>query len=252
MAEQSESPLGNDHPSLEQAGGVSPVEERDADEAPAEPRAGDQQEPDDRDLPPVEGQRDEAPSLEAPKGSNARNRSNSDGVTLTLLGAARAETPEGELTGRHAAALILLKLTSDPLPAQQISETLWPGDETEGHTARTRRSRLLSKLRAHIGDIITITDEGWTIEPGHISTDYDQVLDVLSNEPIDHTETIIEACQRIARPLDGAEGWADYYRAQVAATLTDALTELKTRAIEAEAFDVAKAAKAASTTLGED
>lgn len=255
MTEQSESPSDTDHLITEQADEVSTGEEHDEDEEPAEPeepRAGDQQEPDDRDVPPVEDQRDEGPGPEAPNDPNASNRSNSDGVTLTLLGAARADTPEGELTGRHAAALIILELISDPLPAQQISETLWPGDETEGHTARTRRSRMLSKLRSHIGDIITITDEGWTIEPGHISTDYDQVLDVLSNEPIDRTETIIEACQRIARPLDGAEDWADYYRAQVTATLTEALTELKTRAIEAEAFDVAKAAKAASTTLGEE
>ena len=173
-------------------------------------------------------------------------------MTLTLLGDARVDTPEGELTGRHAAALIVLELTSEPLPAQQISEALWPGDETEGHTARTRRSRLLSKLRAHIGDIISIGDEGWTIEPGHLRTDYDQVLTVLTEEPIENTDTITAACERVARPLDGADEWSDYYRTRITDKLTDALTALKTRAIEAEAFDIAKAAKDAITTLGED
>lgn len=189
---------------------------------------------------------------EASTAPSAGKGSNRGAVLLNVLGDARVETPEGELTGRHAAALIILQLTNEPMPAHQISETLWPGEETEGHTARTRRSRLLSKLRFHIGDIITIGDEGWTIEPDHLSTDYDQVLDVLTNEPIDRTETITEACQRIARPLDGAEVWADYYRDGMTDRLTAALTDLKTRAIEAEAFDVAKVSKAASTTLGED
>lgn len=203
-------------------------------------------------LEPTEDTSSASSTPEAATAPSAGKRSNRTAVILTALGDARADTPEGELTGRHAAALIILELTNEPMPAQQISEALWPGDETEGHTARTRRSRLLSKLRSYIGDIITIGDEGWTIEPGHLSTDYDQVLDVLTNEPIDRHETITEACQRITRPLDGAEIWADYYRSRMTDRLTAALTDLKTRAIEAEAFDVAKAAKAASTTLGED
>ena len=252
-AEQDEAPA-NDAPISEETEEESASSQRDqeqeADEH-QEPEVGDHQDVADEAVDPAEDHHVDTGDTDASTDSNADTGSTSDSVTLKLLGDATAMTPHGELTGRHAAALIILELTSEPMPARQISEALWPGDDAEGHTARTRRSRLLSKLRSHIGNIITTADEGWTIEPGYISTDYDQVLDVLTNEPIDRTEAITEACQSIARPLDGAEEWADYYRAQVTTTLTEALAELKTRAIEAEAFDVAKAAKTASTTLGE-
>ncbi|MGP9587205.1 hypothetical protein ACT3TB_16270 [Micrococcaceae sp. AOP34-BR2-30] len=203
-------------------------------------------EADDQD---VEG---DSGASDAANASTGGTGDESDAVMLSLLGAPRAETRNGALTGRHAAALIILEMTSEAVPVQQISATLWPGDDTEGHTARTRRSRLLSKIRSHAGDIITIKDEGWSIESTRISTDYRKVIDVLTNESIDHAETIIETCRRIARPLEGGEGWADQYREQVTTRITEALMGLKARAIEAEAFDIAKAAKAASITLKED
>lgn len=173
-------------------------------------------------------------------------------IRLSLLGEPRAHTPEGELTGRHAAALVILEMTSETVPAQQISEALWPNDEPTGHNARTRRTRLLEKLREHVGDIITIGDQGWSITSGHITTDYDEVLDTLDNDPADHEQSIIEACTRIARPLADSGQWADYYRELMTQTLTDKLNDMKTRAIDAEAFDIAKAAKTARTTLGEE
>lgn len=187
----------------------------------------------DHEEPPVDPEQ----SVEAP-----------EGLHLSLLGDVRAHTPVGELTGRHAAALAILEMTNEPVTPQQISEFLWPEDESGGHTARTRRSRLRSRLHSYIGDVIN-TDEGWSLEAGHFSTDYDQVLSSLTTEPLDNDEAIVAACGRIEAPLEGAGQWADYYGPQMTSTLIEALKDLRARAVEEDAFDVEKAAKTAIKKL---
>lgn len=182
--------------------------------------------------------------------STTSSTSNAD-LFLNVFGAPRAVTGPGELKGRPAETLTLLHLAGETIPVQQISEAIWPGDETEGHTARTRRSRLLKKLREHVGEAIVITDEGWQLKPGHAVTDFDRTLDVITNEPLDRTEIIAEACQRIDAPLTETGEWANPHRDKLTAELLEALEEMKERATEAEAHDVVKTARAAGAKLGE-
>lgn len=192
-------------------------------------------------------------SPDAITGSDAVNALDTSiaGIRLTLFGKVHAEAGATELKGRHAEALALLSLSTEPISPQQISEALWPEDETEGHTARTRRSRLLAKIRECVGEVVKTDAEGWALEPGHIATDYDEVLQVLSNEPIHQRATIIEACAKVSSPLDITNPWATEFRERMHGDLHRILSDLKDRAIDADAFDVAKAAKAADTKLGE-
>lgn len=203
-----------------------------------------------------EGTGDKAASVAADT-SNDVNRgkgavtSDAPEVHVTLLGKVRTQTAAGELVGRNAEALAMLALAVAPLNPRQISESLWPGDEPEGHTARTRRSRMLSKLREHAGTSIAIADDGWSIVRENVQIDHEQVIDSLTNASLDQEETITEACSQVLPPLVGVGQWADEYRDKMTESLQGALAELKDRAIEAEAFDVAKAAKTAQTKLGE-
>lgn len=166
---------------------------------------------------------------------------------LLLLGDFRVRTPVGELVGRQALALAILHFSDTPLPPQEISERLWPGDETVGHTARTRRSRLLSTLRDHVGDNITAGESGWSFT-GTIDSDLTEVLDALGKDPETAEAEIITACGHIEIPLAGDEQWPRE-RDTMTGQLLAALEELKARAIDAEAFDVAKAVKSARTKL---
>lgn len=172
-------------------------------------------------------------------------------ISLQILGKPTVKTPKGELTGRHAALLTILKLAQDPVPPQHISELLWPGDETQGQTARTRRSRLLAKVREHLGDLVEMEDGDWTLQQDVLRSDYDLLLTAINDTPITKTDTLLRACQKVTRPLEVAETWAEPYRATVTTELSKALSGLKDRAVEAEEFDIAKAVKSALRQLGE-
>lgn len=173
------------------------------------------------------------------------------GVHLTLLGSIQAHGPAEEIKGRHAAALVLLHLSSGPLTPQQISDALWPDEDNAGHTARTRRSRLLAKIREGAGEAVTIDADNWQLDRNLISTDYDQVISVLTKAPIEQQEPIIKACAQIETPMEGAGAWAAEYRSQMQINLHRILADLKDRAIDADAFATAKAAKAAASKLGD-
>lgn len=166
---------------------------------------------------------------------------------LLLLGDFRARTPVGDLVGRHALALAILHSSDAPLPPQEISDRLWPGDEAVGHTARTRRSRLLSTLRDHFGDHITVGESGWSFT-GDVDSDLAEVLDALTKNPETAEAEIITACEHIEIPLAGNAQWPQE-RDTMTGQLLAALEELKARAVDAEAFDVAKAVKSARTKL---
>lgn len=170
---------------------------------------------------------------------------------LQLLGNTKVVTPEGELTDRHAALLAILKISQEPVPPQQISELLWPGDEAQGQTARTRRSRLLSKVRQHLGEIVQIDEEGWVLQQDKLPSDMEVLLNTLTNTPLTEADLLIRACQEMGTPLAGTAPWAEAFRATLTEELTNALHSLKNRAVEAEAYDIAKAAKTALHHLGE-
>lgn len=175
----------------------------------------------------------------------------SPSIRLHLLGAARGVTDSSEITGREAAVLIMLTYSEEPLSSHGVSDSLWPGEETGGHTARTRRSRLLKKLRSLAGDIISTDDQGWHLDRAEVTSDIDEVLDILANGSLEQDEALIAACEQIAYPLQGAEKWAEPCREQLIEKLRGALNELKDRAIDDDAFDIAKAAKAAGKKLEE-
>lgn len=170
---------------------------------------------------------------------------------LQILGNTKVVTPEGELTDRHAALLAILKIAQQPVSPQQISELLWPGDEAQGQTARTRRSRLLSKVRQHLGEIVQIEEEGWVLQRNELPSDMEVLLEMLTTTPLTDADLLIQACHEVTTPLAGREHWAQAYRATLTEELTKALNSLKDRAVDEEAYDVAKAAKTALHHLGE-
>lgn len=173
-------------------------------------------------------------------------------VHLTLLGKVHARNSSEELKGRHSAALALLWLSDAALSPQEISEKLWPADESEGHTARTRRSRLLAKIRECVGDAISADAVGWSLDREQVSTDYDQVVSTLTNESLNQQkEAVMDAINLIDIPLHDADQWAAEYRDQMCERLRQILADLKDRALDEDAFDIAKAAKMATTKLGE-
>lgn len=171
----------------------------------------------------------------------------SGGVELRVLGELRATTDAGEITGRNAMVVAILSRAEEPVPVQEVSERLWPGDDSAGHTARTRRSRLLNALREKAGDLVATGEEGWTLN-SPISSDFGTVLEALGRDPQGNEEEIIAACNRIDAPLAGSTQWAQD-RDTMTEQLRNALQSAKEQAIGSEAYDVAKAVKRAEEKL---
>lgn len=180
----------------------------------------------------------------------AEAQENDLGIVLKVLGESTVTTAKGDLTGRHAALLVILHTAQEPVAPQAISEALWPGDEATGHNARTRRSRLRAKVHQHIGEIIQMQDDGWFIEKGALTSDLESVVSTLCNEPINNSGELIQACRQVATPLEGQGSWVEPYRTNMIEELVKALTSLKDRAVEAEEYDTAKEAKSALVQLG--
>lgn len=167
-------------------------------------------------------------------------------VQLHLLGQLRAITGAGEVNGRNALALAILDQSDEAISVQEISERLWPGDDAAGHTARTRRSRLLSALRDKAGAVVDTDDNGWALkEPA--SSDLADVIQTLTTEGAEE-EDVIAVCDRIEPPLGRETKWPDE-RDTMTESLRQALQTAKEHAIETEAYDVAKAVKLAEKKL---
>lgn len=171
----------------------------------------------------------------------------SDGIALHLLGELRVVTAAGEITGRNAMALAILSQATNSVSVKEISERLWPGDDSAGHTARTRRSRLLTALRDKAGDIVNTEDEGWTLTE-EIPSDFTAVLEALGSDSSGNDDAIIAACDRIEIPLAGESKWP-HERDTMTEQLRNALQTAKDQAIKSEAYDVAKAVKRAEEKL---
>jgi hypothetical protein len=168
--------------------------------------------------------------------------------TLHLLGATRVTGPEGELTGRNAWAVALLQLSDQPVPARQLSEALWPGDDAEGHTARTRRSRLLTKVRS-VAPGVESAEAGWISDP--IATDVDALEQAFKAAPLCGSTELITACERVQPALADAGPWADSHRQEITQRVRAALEELVDRALDGGGLAVMKAARAAAKRMGE-
>lgn len=177
----------------------------------------------------------------------------SSGIYLSLLGQIQVVSPKAELKDRSAAALALLWLSEEPVTPQMVSELLWPGDETEGHNTRTRRSRLLAKIRECAGTAIEADAKGWSLDRTQVVTDYDRIAQVIEAEPlVAGNRSILDALKLIEVPLSDADAWARTYQLQIRKKLHALLSDLKDKALEEDAFDIAKAANSATTRLGKD
>lgn len=195
----------------------------------------------------------EADTASDEEGPDTDNRASSEPgtprpLTIHLLGTVRVTGPAGELTGRNAEAVALLHLNGQPTPAQQISAALWPSDDSEGHTARTRRSRLLTKIRGMV-PTAEATDDGWTI--GTVSTDVNEIDHLFATTPLEDEAKLIAACEVVNPALVDAGPWAEVQRTEIAQRLIAALDGLIDRALNDDAYGVVKAARAAMKRAGE-
>lgn len=221
--------------------GLSELDPEPESEPSAEPATGPEATVAEEDHPkadlPEETEATDAPAEDTP-----------ETTTLHLLGTIRVTGPDGELTGRHAQAVALLHLNNQPVPVQTISETLWPGDDTEGHTARTRRSRLLTKIRSVVPEVEN-TEDGWVSAP--ITTDVDDIEQVFKTAPLCGSKELITACERVQPALADSGSWAESHRQEITQRLRAALDELIDRALDGGGLAVMKAARAAAKRMGE-
>ena len=181
---------------------------------------------------------------------NSVGNENMSKPQLKLLGGVSAKAGKEVLTGRNAALLAILVLEPAPISPRRVSELLWPGDEPQGHTARTRRSRLKAKVDETFGQIVIATNDGWTVEADALQTDYDSVLDQLSEIDPSDDQAIYEVCNTIARPIEVNETWANEYRSKIIHGLIEAMTDLKNKAVDTENYDAAKALKRTVDWIG--
>jgi hypothetical protein len=171
-------------------------------------------------------------------------------IQLQLMGNFSIQGPEEAVTGRNAATVAILYLENKPLAPQKLSELLWPGDDAQGQTARTRRNRLKNKIEELLGPILSVDADGWSLSTDQITSDYAQVMDRLSDVNSDDSEAVEALCGNIKKPLDVAESWAATYRSSLIEELTHALSQLKEKAVNEESYDTAKTLKGAISRIG--
>ncbi|MGP5022724.1 hypothetical protein ACTXIU_14180 [Glutamicibacter arilaitensis] len=171
---------------------------------------------------------------------------------LSLFGKVSFNSGGKVLTGRNAEVLALLKLTSDPLTPQAVSELLWPGDDSSGNSARVRRTRLLAKVREVAGDkAIDSSGEHWILNDEVISSDLELLASYLEGDINSGEVRILPLLEDVGSPLVGAANWAAPYRSQIIAKATEILSEAVTKSLDQDAFAVAKAAQLARKKLEE-
>lgn len=163
---------------------------------------------------------------------------------LRLMGAPGAVSAEGDVTGQAGEALAFLHLSGGEASPAEVSEALWPGDESEGNTARVRRSRLVKKINMGHNEHVSI-DGSWKVKK--MATDVQAVMEILADHDADDG-AVIGACDLIANPLDGCNAWSADKREQMRADLTTVLDQR----LNADADDsraVREACEAARTRL---
>lgn len=138
---------------------------------------------------------------------------------LALLGKPRVITAGGEVTGQAAEAVAFVVLNGGSVTPTEISAALWPGDSTEGNTARTRRSRLVKKINLSDTETVVV-DDSWTVTG--LATDLEEVLSMLADPKISDT-ALVGVAESIDNPLDGCEAWAEGQRENMRTDLMRAL-----------------------------
>src|SRR5699024_12039425 len=94
------------------------------------------------------------------------------------------------------------------------------------------------------------TNDVWTVEADAMQTDYDSLLDHLSEIDPSDDQAIYEVCNTIARPIEVNETWANEYRPKIIHGLIEAMTDLKNKAVDTENYDAAKALKRTVDWIG--
>lgn len=164
---------------------------------------------------------------------------------LTLLGEPAVRTPGMPLSGQAAEAVAFVTLNGAEATAAEVSRALWPTDDAEGNTARTRRSRLVKKINLSDNEIITVSD-AWRIK--RLRTDYEEVTAML-NTPAISDDALIDIAGYITDPLKGCHAWADEHREQMRSDLNDAL-ESATAGVPNRSSEARAAVEAAKARLG--
>ncbi|MGJ9374398.1 hypothetical protein [Nesterenkonia sp. CF4.4] len=178
------------------------------------------------DTAPADEETEEAGGL-SPEGSAALAGSPTAQVELgefqlSLLGEPEVRTRSTPLLGKAADAVALLHLRGGKMPVKELSECIWPGKETEGNTARQRRSRLKAAITEHVE--VEADADSWTVP--ELSTDHQQILQALASPARYEPSALIEALEAIQPPLTGCAAWATDYRQTMTTELVERLESL--------------------------
>lgn len=164
---------------------------------------------------------------------------------LMLLGAPQLRGVDGVVvTGKPAEAVAFLYFNGFSQDGVELSQALWPDSESEGNTARTRRSRTAKKIKEVLPESFSNGAE-WAIDS--VSTDFDQIMLALAQDG--NPQEALDACMAVDSPLQDCAEWAVLHRKQMIEQLSQVLDETIGRALENDQFDVAKAARQASKKL---
>lgn len=199
------------------------------------------------DTPQPDSAQDEKATDPEPVEKMPEVEGNTSSETVFLLGTPVIKAGDAEASGKYAEAIAYLHLhegSADPL---EITEALWPEAEATGASARQRRARTAKKIKEILGEDFD-NDTAWTIT--RQQTDAGQILsDLDTATPETNPEQIKNAIARIQPPLQGCGTWADPHRKPLAEQLSQALERVRDQALEADHFEIAKAALAAMKNL---
>ena len=190
---------------------------------------------------------DEEDEEEQPAQEEMQDVGRNFAAPLSILGQPQLigeDDNQSVVTGKPAEAVAYLYLNGGSSDAVELSRKLWPEAESEGNTARTRRSRTAKKIKEALPFNFR-NDAEWEID--HLDTDLDRILAALTREGNQQGKLI--ACKVIRTPLQGCAEWADEHRERIVQQLRQALDDLTGRALENDQFEIAKAAREASKKL---
>ncbi|MFF0990905.1 hypothetical protein [Kocuria nitroreducens] len=165
--------------------------------------------------------------------------------TLALLGKPQIYSADGARAGgKPAETVAYLHLNDSAADAIRTSRALWPDAETEGHAARTRRTRTAKKIKDTLPEIFRNEGE-WRI--GRLDTDIEWIVATLtgSSDP----QQKVDACKLVDAPLRTCAEWADQHRSRIADDLRHVLYDVENRALASDQYDIAEAARQASDRL---
>lgn len=176
------------------------------------------------DLAPVQTEEEPTAAEDEADDHAEISRQLAESPRLHLLGAVQVITEAGELQGRNAETAAMLQLNSGKSNVKDISAAIWPDDEAEGPAARTRRSRLLTSIRAAV-EVSTEPEGHWSVET--LPTDLSLILQALEKAGVNPESETLSACHHIEPPLRDAGQWAQPYQEQIRVQVYEALTAVE-------------------------